>query len=67
MVWVDWARLLKISGKKGILGLCPAAMVTIIVSPMARESARMYEETIPEVAAGTTTRVETSNFVEPSP
>jgi len=55
------------SGKYGIRGLIPAAMVTAIVSPIARESANTYEETIPEVAAGTTTFVETSNLVEPNP
>ena len=47
------------------LGFCPAAMVTIIVSPMARDTARMNADIMPERAAGTTTRVETSSLVEP--
>src|SRR5690606_18693297 len=46
-------------------GVAPAASVTIIVSPMARESAKINDATIPESAAGTTTRVATSNLVEP--
>ena len=37
-------------------GCCPAAIATIIVSPMARETARMNAAVIPENAAGTTTR-----------
>ncbi len=44
----------------------PAASTTAIVSPIAREIARMKEATMPDSAAGVTTRVATSNFVAPS-
>jgi hypothetical protein len=67
IVWLDSARFRRTFGKKGICGLIPMAIVTAIVSPMARDIARTYEATIPEVAAGTTTFVETSYFVDPSP
>jgi len=40
-------------------------MVTIIVSPIAREIPRTKEATIPEKAAGTITRHVTSSFVAP--
>ena len=49
------------------VGFWPAASATIIVSPMARDIARMNEATIPDSAAGTTTRVTTSNRDAPSP
>ncbi len=45
----------------------PAAMRTIIVSPMAREMASTKLAMIPETAAGTTIRVETCSRVAPSP
>src|SRR5699024_10430028 len=44
----------------------PLAIVTIIVSPMALEIPKTKDATIPEKAAGITTRLVTSNFVEPS-
>ena len=47
-------------------GCCPAATSTIIVSPIAREMASTNEAMIPETAAGTTMRVATCIFVEPS-
>jgi hypothetical protein len=53
-------------GSNDRLGCCPAAMSTIIVSPTARETASTYDATIPEIAAGTTIRVDTCSFVEPS-
>jgi H+/gluconate symporter-like permease len=40
---------------------------TIIVSPIAREIAKTIDAIIPEVAAGNTTFVATSNFVAPNP
>ena len=36
-------------------GCCPAAMATIIVSPIARERAKITDEIIPDDAAGTST------------
>jgi hypothetical protein len=48
------------------VGCWPIAISTIIVSPTAREIARTNEATIPETAAGTTIRVATCTFVEPS-
>ena len=53
-------------GSKVNVDTCPAAIVTIIVSPTARDSAKMIDATIPESAAGMTTRVATSNLVEPN-
>ena len=50
-----------------ICGRDPAARTTAIVSPIARLIARMNDETTPESPAGRTIRVETSNFVAPSP
>ena len=44
-------------------GCSPAAISTIIVSPMPREIPSTIEATIPEIAAGKTTRVETWRFV----
>src|SRR5688500_7820186 len=41
-------------------------MVTIMVSPIAREMARMNDAITPDSAAGTTVRVATSNLVAPS-
>ena len=46
-------------------GCPPAAISTIIVSPTAREIARTKDAMIPEMAAGTTIRVETWNLVDP--
>ena len=48
-------------------GVLPAASETIIVSPIARETANTIEAIIPDVAAGNTTLVATSNFVAPKP
>ena len=45
-------------GLKVRRGVAPAASVTSIVSPMARENARMNDAMMPEKAAGTTTRRE---------
>ena len=45
----------------------PAAMATTMVSPMARERPRMSEATIPEMAAGNTTRVTVVAFLAPRP
>ena len=47
-------------------GVAPAAIVTSIVSPIARDSPSISAATMPESAAGVTTRVATSNFVAPS-
>ena len=43
----------------------PLAIVTIIVSPIAREIPSTKEAMIPDKAAGMTTFLVTSNFVEP--
>src|SRR5690554_3060404 len=48
------------------LGNAPAAKVTIMVSPMAREMASTIDAIIPDNAAGNTTLIATSSFVEPS-
>ena len=47
------------------LGVPPAAISTIIVSPTARLMPRTKAAMMPESAAGTTTRVETSYLVAP--
>ena len=47
------------------LAVPPAARSTIIVSPTARDSASTIEATIPEIAAGKTTRVATLSLVAP--
>src|SRR5699024_7992267 len=49
------------------VGVLPAASDTIIVSPIAREMAKTIDAIIPEVAAGKTTFIATSNFVAPKP
>ncbi len=49
------------------VGELPCLNDTIIVSPIALEIARTIEATIPDVAAGSTTLVATSNLVAPSP
>ena len=48
-------------------GSCPTAMSTIIVSPTAREMPSTNEAMMPEIAAGTTTRVETWSRSAPRP
>ena len=53
-------------GSKVRLACQPAASSTIIVSPTAREMPSTNEATMPEIAAGKTTRVETLSFVAPS-
>ena len=58
---------IEVSGFKVICGRIPAASTTAIVSPIARLTARMNDATTPDSPAGKTTRVETSNFVAPSP
>src|SRR3954454_3692884 len=60
MVWIE----LVTSQLK--FGVDPPATATIIVSPMARETASTTEEIIPETAAGSTTFNDTSNLVEPN-
>src|SRR5690606_3568287 len=45
----------------------PLAIVTIIVSPIAREIPRTNEAIIPDIAAGITTFHVTSSLVEPRP
>jgi len=45
------------------IGVEPAASETIIVSPTAREAARIIDAAIPEIAAGKTTLIAVSNFV----
>ncbi len=47
-------------------GCCPAAMATIIVSPIARDTARTHAADTPENAAGSTTRSAASMRVAPS-
>ena len=42
------------------VGFCPAATVTIIVSPIAREIARINEATMPDIAAGVTIGIKTA-------
>lgn len=48
-------------------GVLPAAMETIIVSPIALETAKTTDAIIPETAAGSTTLNVVSNLVAPSP
>jgi hypothetical protein len=68
IVCVDLKNEVSSSGTlPGNRAVWPAATTTIIVSPMARESARTNEEAIPDAAEGMTTPVETSNFVAPRP
>src|SRR5687767_12709580 len=54
-------------GLSAICGVAPAAMVTAMVSPTARETPRIKAATIPDRAAGNTTRNETRILVEPRP
>ena len=49
------------------LALNPAAITTIIVSPMARLTAKRTAPTKPGIAAGRTTLYIVSAFVAPSP
>src|SRR5699024_11181454 len=53
-------------GLKVRFGFEPPAIVTIIVSPIAREMANTNDAIIPDNAEGKTTFNDTSNFVEPS-
>ncbi len=46
--------------------MLPAASRTTIVSPIARDEARMIDATMPESAAGKTTLVATFALVAPS-
>ena len=48
-----------------MFGWLRPAISTIIVSPTAREIARTKDAMIPEIAAGTTIRVETWSLVDP--
>ena len=48
-------------------GCCPPAISTTIVSPTARDMASTIEATMPDSAAGKTTRRATWNFDAPSP
>src|SRR5690554_6458281 len=45
----------------------PLAIVTIMVSPIALETARTIDATIPDMEAGITTLVVVSSLVDPSP
>ena len=54
------------SGFSDSVGCWPAAIRTIIVSPTMREIASTKLATMPDIAAGTTTRVETLKRVDPS-
>ena len=54
------------SGLTVSFGVAPAATVTIIVSPTARENASTNAGTMPESAAGNTILSATSNRVAPS-
>ena len=47
--------------------LAPAASATTMVSPIARETARIIAATMPEIAAGTTTRMLVVSRRAPSP
>ena len=53
-------------GSKVIWASWPAAMRTIIVSPTARENPSTNAAMIPEIAAGTTIRVDTCSLSAPS-
>ena len=53
-------------GSGGHAGVRPAASATIIVSPIARDIARMNAAPMPDIAAGSTTRRITSPRVAPS-
>ncbi len=66
------AAVIVIPASKGLIvnsepPVAPAAMATIIVSPIAREMPRMRAATIPEIAAGTTTRMLVPSRRAPSP
>ena len=54
-------------GLSPVLGIWPAAIRAIIVSPIPRETPRTIAATIPERAAGKTTRVEVWSFDAPMP
>ena len=54
-------------GLKLKLGPAPAAIATIMVSPMARETATMNAARMPESAAGSTTLMVVSSLVAPKP
>jgi hypothetical protein len=56
---------MRLNGLNVSLGVPPAAISTIIVSPIARLMPRTKAAMIPERPAGTTTRVEISYFVAP--
>src|SRR6266540_5757984 len=60
IAWTDSA------GLNVRFGVLPTAIRTTIVSPIARETPRMIDATIPESAAGKTTRVATLALVAPS-
>ena len=61
IVWIEPVK------SNEAVGVLPAASETIIVSPIAREIAKTIDAMIPDVAAGNTTLVATSNFVAPKP
>ena len=54
-------------GSRSVVGTWPAAIRTIIVSPTAREAPSTTAATMPESAAGKTTRVETWRRDAPTP
>ena len=60
-----WVVSTGTSGLKVNLGCCPAAIATIIVSPIALENARITDTIIPEEAAGTITLKEVCSLVAP--
>ena len=55
------------AGRALLLATWPAATSTIMVSPIARETPSTIAATIPESAAGNTTRSDTWSFEAPSP
>jgi hypothetical protein len=56
-----------VKGLNVSLGSCPAAIATIMVSPMALEIARITDTIIPEDAAGTITLKAVCKRVAPIP
>ncbi len=55
------------SGLSVRIGRMPAAIATSIVSPMARETARIHAAMIPDIDDGITTRKAICNRVDPKP
>src|SRR5687768_4861015 len=57
----------ELKGLKVSLGSCPAAIATIMVSPTARDIAKIIDTVMPEEAAGTITRKAVCRRVAPIP